>query len=195
MRHRITYLLGAGASAQKLPIVNGMNTRLETWCNQFIPDFINQFGSLIIPNRNGETIGDGLKILKDDFSWLLTESTGYLTIDTLAKKYYLTNEPDSLLKLKAILSIFFTLEQVRVGVDPRYDLFWASVLESEMAEFRDNSGMNIISWNYDSQVEKSLMKFSTNREFRNVKAPLQIFPFASREVLVDPKRFSLIKPS
>lgn len=192
MSNRISYLLGAGASANALPIVSQMTERLSTWQGSLIPGFIAEFGENVLAGQNGETVGDGLNAIQADLQWVLEQSVNILTIDTLAKKFYLTRDSESLMRLKGALSIFFLLEQIRQPVDLRYDSFWASVLDGELEQFAENSRLNIVTWNYDSQIEKSLLKFTDNRTVDYLHEVLQITPFQNTDKF-DPKRFSVIK--
>lgn len=177
----ITYLLGAGASFDALPIVEKIPERLASFASQFkIYDFekvikdkqqsniaekhLFRFDNLDAQRREYEKI----KKFYEDIIWLKVESKNHSSIDTFAKKLYLKND-SNLKKLKYILSCFFLYEQTR-NFDNRYDSFFASILES-ITEIPKN--LKIISWNYDSQLEIAFSNFTDysiekSREVLNV---------------------------
>ena len=74
---------------------------------------------------------DILKNLTDDLKWLYNQAVNHQTVDTLAKKYYLTGNRD-LIKLKKTLIAFFQISQLvkfneysqlkkQICLDNRYD--------------------------------------------------------------------------
>src|SRR5205085_5957769 len=93
------------------------------------------------------------------------------SIDTFAKKLFLTNDEYNLRQLKLILSVYFLYEQsheaekdnffqyhekVRYSnlpVDPRYDFFMAALLKPSKPRPVLPDNLYIVSWNYDSQLE------------------------------------------
>lgn len=185
----ITYLLGAGASFDALPIVKKIPDRLEFFSNQFrIYDFKKVINNreeiniackhLLLFNSPSDQIREYEKIKNfyDDIIWLKNESQQHSSIDTFAKKLYLQKD-SNLKKLKYLLSCFFLYEQV-FNFDKRYDSFFASILEN-LSELPNN--MRIISWNYDSQLEIAYGNFSntsieTNRERLNIISKGNIIP-------------------
>ena len=64
-----------------------------------------------------------------DLEWLHTSTGKHASVDTLAKKLYLTKKPKELFKLKLALSAFFVLEELKGKTDYRYDAFYASILK------------------------------------------------------------------
>lgn len=167
-----TYLLGAGASYEALPIVNQIPKRLEAFANDFDPgnnetikplDFFDGKGNLarrFLYDLNDqkklyEKYYAEIKVFYKDILWLKNESFKHSSIDTFAKKLYLKND-SNLEKLKYILSCFFLYEQL-LKFDKRYDSFFASILES-LEEIPEN--IKIVSWNYDSQLEIAFSNFS-----------------------------------
>jgi hypothetical protein len=143
---KITYLLGAGASAQALPIVNdiigtdvvGMMRRFYQVIKDLegIKDFESDVQSFI-DNFTG------------DLNWVINECKNFATVDTLAKFYYHTDK-EKLEKLKRCLAIYFTIDQIIFKkVDKRYLSFITSLLDIKM--FPQN--VSILNWNYDFQVQ------------------------------------------
>ena len=96
----VTYLLGAGASAQSLPVVSNMKDRFSLF-NDFIIRYVD------IPNKN--TVHDMIK-------HLLGQIKSHASVDTFAKKLHLQENFKSTAKgelflLKHYLSLFFIAEQ------------------------------------------------------------------------------------
>lgn len=197
MPRRITYYLGAGASANAVPVVAKLSEALSTWKTIHIPSYVSQFGNLPFESQYGNTVADALEALKKEFQWLCDESARFFTIDSLAKKYSLTRKHSELRRLKAVLSVFLMLEQIRQPVDPRYDAFWAAVVDDSLNDFKEKSGINIISWNYDYQIEKSLSRFFDLRSYALLKENLQLLDtthdFSTEPPDMDKSKFSLIK--
>ncbi|HRO83491.1 MAG TPA: hypothetical protein PK110_01590 [Niabella sp.] len=185
---KVTYLIGAGASANALPIVSRLTDRFKFFC-WHLTYFIKGTGGE--PSDNLIERGELIKKIER-----------FYTIDTYAKNLYLQNpnlntnkEYDSLVKY---LSAFFIYEQLnkkkgekstiplfeRNGnsmvngfdedkeqkikdeilkdLDYRYDSFLASLLKyNEKGEIEMPKEINIVSWNYDSQFEKSYMNLTS----------------------------------
>src|ERR1700744_789632 len=147
--NQITYLIGAGASAQKLPVVNGMGKAILDLLNT--PDITN------IVNLN-PGIRNGTIPLFSDLRWLAGICNSHSSVDTYAKKLFL-NGSEEINKLKFILSLYLTMAQkFKVNdfesghIDKRYDNFWASILKQKNLLPRN---IRVLSWNYDTQFEIS----------------------------------------
>ena len=84
----VTYLLGAGASAQKLPTVKTIPRRLETLVGK-ITTYSNNIllGAQKLNHYSShEEFKQSVDILWNDLSWLHNESSKHSTIDSYAKK-------------------------------------------------------------------------------------------------------------
>uniref|UniRef100_UPI004048F29E hypothetical protein n=1 Tax=Gelidibacter sp. TaxID=2018083 RepID=UPI004048F29E len=167
----ITYLIGAGASFHALPIVEKIPERLAAFANDFDPGIQKDIkpieffegGNLakktLYRLNSHKDLQD--KYFKDltnfhkDIVWLKDESSNHSSVDTFAKKLFLSNKYTELKKLKYILSCFFLYEQT-YNFDKRYDSFFASILENLA---RLPKEMKILSWNYDSQFEIAFKNF------------------------------------
>ena len=77
----------------------------------------------------------------------------------------------NLKKLKVVLCVFFTFEQIIKQPDERYDSFFAS-LYNENGELPEN--IRILSWNYDSQFELSYLQYSRSRDISMIQSALNI---------------------
>ena len=124
----VTYLLGAGASANSIPVVEKFNEDIKSikeLLEKFLKKNMNDSSYNSLPELL-QTKNSILEKIVDDLQWLLLEADNHQTIDTLAKKYYLTNSSD-LNKLKRILIIFFFVRQSLIQPDKRYDSFLAAI--------------------------------------------------------------------
>jgi hypothetical protein len=166
---KITYLLGAGASCNALPLVNNFKDRLKNF-NDRLAEKIDY--GLHVENKNYASTeyllppkGKYAKILVESIAWLRNIAEKHASIDTYAKKLFIKSDNEALKdlhKLKSTLSCYLLLEQSLEMTDKRYDNFFASIL------IRDARGIpklpkdvNIITWNYDTQLEKSYEGFCT----------------------------------
>jgi hypothetical protein len=170
---KITYLFGAGASAEALPVVTEMPGRINSM--------------LILLNDKKDILLDETPLLSrfeftkvelydlilKDLKWLLDQSFNHVSIDTYAKKLTIkTNMSNEIHRLKVILSVFFTLEQAKNKFDSRYDSFYASLLTDSLDTLPRN--IRIINWNYDFQFEKAFSEYSdrkqisSNQDYLNV---------------------------
>lgn len=180
----ITYLLGAGASYNALPIVEKIPERLDAFANNFDPGVNAEIKPIEFFDEGNlakkylfKLKGDNdllKKSYKDisnfhnDILWLKEESSKHSSIDTFAKKLFL-QEDVRLKKMKYILSCFFLYEQT-LNFDNRYDSFFASILDS-LTEIPSN--LKIVSWNYDSQLEIAYNNFSKS-SIANTKQVLNV---------------------
>jgi hypothetical protein len=208
----ITYLFGAGASANVIPVVNNMKTRFQEIITYLTANKRSKFndGAYETFPEKFRTYNHLLDSMIDDLEWLAKECYRHQTIDTLAKKYYLTGN-DDLLRLKKTLIIYFTIEQLlgipssplgeytfNKSAELRYDSFFASVLQKE----EDNSisvknNLKILTWNYDLQIELALKNY-IDKPISRIKELYNIYPnnqtISSDEQIIIPKdAFSALK--
>jgi len=203
-----TYLLGAGASAEVIPIYSFRNNNQNN-NKTFSEDIILQleefskscrsYGNDGIRKKHRENNVKANPEIKEltqlyenlnlDIKWLKNELPKHKTIDTLAKRFTLLNEDQSLNKLKALISLYFLCKQIPDNYDKRYDSFYASILEKN--ESNNLSKINskvklpetikIISWNYDYQFEIAFNNYcgytgSEKRNLVSLQNDLKIFP-------------------
>jgi hypothetical protein len=185
---KFTYLLGAGASANRLPTIIDFIHGLEYVRGLFTAK------DGILTSRETINIGTNFEreILLRDLSWLIDETKSHATIDTFAKKLFLTegiNDPNYN-KLKHLLQFVLTIwhfkketlsfikkekTEYSFDVDPRYDAFFSNIINKSLQGTGPNTldgRISIISWNYDYQIEYSLCKFFTPDEVSNILFPL-----------------------
>lgn len=177
---RVTYLIGAGASAEALPVVFGLPKRFK-----FFIDLMNN--TSISGGLHPDTMGD--------LNYVLRNIENHSTVDTYAKKLFLQNpdlrankeydrllnslscyfiyeqlKKDKTVKENAVLNREFYKERpdfdflnaIHNDLDKRYDTFFATVLTHDRStnQLILPKEINIISWNYDSQFEKAYMNYS-----------------------------------
>ena len=109
-----TYLIGAGASANIVPVVKSFTKRMNEQLS-YLQD------QRLFNEANNENTLTYIR----DLIWLISESDNHASIDTFAKKLHLTNQFDDLKKLKALIDTFLTEIQTTDKLDVRYGEFHA----------------------------------------------------------------------
>lgn len=168
----LTFYLGAGASFNAVPIVNEFPLRL-----QYFADYLSE---------KPETYKDEpfVKSLLE----LKSKIEQHSTFDVYAKKLFLQKKYDELNKFKFLISVFLTFEQIskkqkalpkaktnyndakiensinRVykNLDIRYDSLFALLMNQKDGKILLDSNVKFISWNYDIQLELSMLNFIRN---------------------------------
>lgn len=125
----------------------------------------------------------------DDLKWLYHGTRSHASVDTFAKKLYIKQEWDKLEKLKFMLSAYLTIEQIINPPDNRYDKFFATILGHEIDDLPDH--MNILSWNYDFQLELAYKEFTNYEDLPSNANSLNIL---TKDIRRRNKRgFSIVK--
>jgi hypothetical protein len=200
----ITYLLGAGASANCLPVINELPFRL----NNLVDEINNRRNQ----NSNNaqyrfEPSPELLKqadVFVTDLLEIIKGCKQHNTIDTLAKKYYLTGNEEELYRLKKVMITYFMYEQsfvggdIRKGIkkelpDKRYDSFIATIISSKIRDLSLPSSFNIITWNYDYQFELAYQEYLDN-DFLKAKASINSIPSEHNQTYtVDTNQFNIVR--
>jgi hypothetical protein len=174
MSDNFLYILGAGASCEAVPLVKDFPdwlAELANVLNNVVPNppvagqswlpssthFLHRK-----PGSQAQFISiQGRDKFVEALRWLSREARDHASVDTLAKKFFLKGDQSNLKKLKAVLSSFFIVTQAWRPVDKRYDSFFASVLyrSTESGELQIPSNIRILTWNYDTQLEKAFHGF------------------------------------
>lgn len=172
------YYLGAGASFGKrdssgnilegLPVVSEIPSRFDAFRDWIAKAEIPSGGVVFLNlyRTQASDVEKEKRFMLDDIDSLKDNIREHATIDTYARKLYLTGDNRSFLKLKDVLCAFFIWEQLEHKPDNRYDTFLANVLE--MGTLSLPKEISIISWNYDSQIEMSYQAYNKNH-------PLPVF--------------------
>ena len=171
--NKVTYLLGGGASCNALPMVKDFAERLSRFNNDvLLPAVTKAYGTPGQPFQKEYLLwprGSFAKELAESLGWLGNETKRHASIDTYAKKLFIRNDEEAqayLYKLKTTLSCYLLLEQSLNPVDKRYDSFFASILTRKSAGIPSlPEAVNIVTWNYDTQLEKSYKEFCEDFAF------------------------------
>jgi hypothetical protein len=172
MTRKVTYLFGAGASAGV--VGSNRTVKKSMSCLPLVTQFPDRFASF-----RGEIGQAFLQECRPEIEKLREVEQAlrkHASIDTYAKILYLSGRKDELRALKIFLSLFFIWEQFHNGLDPRYDLFFASIMQGKMGNIYLPKNVKILSWNYDNQFELSATKFYQKTNASEVREALSIFP-------------------
>lgn len=160
---KVVYLMGAGASfgtraqnvwaiSSGIPIVSEIPRELDTWGREINATTWGEHA--LYKYKDFEVdLPEAQNKLSNDFKWLAAECANHSTIDTFAKKLFLTGNGTDYKRLKRALTAFLLVEQIAHKSDMRYDAFFANILNKERLIPDD---IAIITWNYDSQFEIAL---------------------------------------
>ena len=128
----------------------------------------------------------------NDIKWAQKESLRHATIDTFAKKLWITDRTKKdYNRLKRAISVFFTLEQYWGKTDKRYDSFFASLIKDITVLLPEN--ISILSWNYDCQMELALAEYLRSNNLNHIQGVLKMFHKNIVYDQVPTKGFNVIK--
>ncbi|MCW7467788.1 hypothetical protein [Leptospira levettii] len=158
------YYLGAGASANAIPVVNNLPRRMTAFkgylsntidLSEFT--FTSETGIALTPE---EVKNQFLKSI--DF---LVEKTGKNSIDNYARKLWDAKNYREYNHLKATLSCYLLLEQSKGDeeydkIDHRYEHWLSKITDREQKIPFLKPQYKVISWNYDLQIEKAFEELS-----------------------------------
>lgn len=184
----ITYLFGAGASAACLPTYENFRNRFSIFYT-----FMNQFNKSTLHKQYQDAhmnLLNSIKQLEGEFIY-------HNTPDTIAKKYFHSKKNENIRTLKIILILFFVFEQdihypfhlieelntkldinkknQKDLIDKRYDAFIASILKPVEGELKFLEGINILTWNYDIQLEMTYSNYAIKKVI-DIQKQLQSLP-------------------
>jgi hypothetical protein len=169
----VTYLVGAGASANCLPLVKDFDIRMEQLIHLFQEEQYQISAVDSFKDFNSKTKKEIQEDFINNLQWLIIECKNHASIDTYAKKLFLKGETVKLKTLKVTLSVFLVFAQCLNNYDKRYDTFFASILQNLYSLPRN---IKIISWNYDLQIERAYGEFKDhysleqNNPWLNIKS-------------------------
>lgn len=179
---KIIYYIGAGASYGRkeareildegtekerlivhegLPVVNEIAKSLLSFKEAIENTQIESETFYVFMNRfqaKGSDINRVRMELLKDINDLYMATKEHATIDTYAKKLFLTRRYHDLKCLKNVLSAFFVWAQLEGKADQRYDTFLANILQINNLHLPKD--ISVISWNYDSQFETVYQYYS-----------------------------------
>ena len=165
------YYLGAGASygvrkdgiiVEGIPVVAEIPAEFEAF-RAFIANAEIPAGEIIFQDlyRTGHNDVDAARrYMLNDIDGLIQGIKEYATVDTYARKLYLTKQHRDFERLKTVLCAFFVWEQLEHKPDGRYETFLANVLDVKTLNIPKE--ISLVSWNYDSQMELAFNAFRLN---------------------------------
>lgn len=186
----VTYLLGAGASWERIPTVAEMSKSIKMVITQMTNMKISGFNYFKPEIGLDKDVSKALPEIIEELEWMDENNDSHSSIDTFAKKLYLTQESGGLKKLKLILSFYFTYLQITGAPDKRYDNFWASILPGP--EILPGK-IKALSWNYDFQMEQSYMNMSKQPSIFKSRQWLNLLNYNSQSGTFTDTGFGIIK--
>ena len=186
-------MLGAGASYNAIPVVEGFAKEIGV----FADILENEIG---LPNEQFSGFNKKIRIsqkevqdiLIDNLRTLSVEIQDHASVDTYAKVLYLSGEIELFRKVKGLIDAFLTGHQYLNGVDKRYDLFLASILQGgSTSEIELPENINILSWNYDFQIELSASRFFGFSNLEIAHRHLNIIPSGKNATSIE--GFNMVK--
>lgn len=216
-KNQVLYYIGAGASANALPVIDGIRDRIKDLIiylkkYQFNED-LGLYFSEDDTDATREIKGPFNEILDEviaNLEWLYIESEVCKTIDVFAKELYMSKSPNYTKLKKALITYLFfeqtTMFEAEIDrykmlslkkVDIRYTQFIASLIEEDDSGWELKSNVKICSWNYDVQFELNLMRIKKDGLLRT-KLKHNIYPNndsinKSKIVDYDKNSFALFK--
>lgn len=194
----ITYIFGAGASANAVPVVRDIPESIEGLIGKlFKPEFYS-------PNELFKDINAGQYYFDQSLTQRFYDENSHLprleiknllkilkekigssaSIDTVAKRLFLIDpQSHDYKQYKRMLALWLTVTQRFNKPDPRYELFLATVLDAPNVGISPR--LNLISWNYDLQFEIAYSQFIKERG--NLKAASEILGIQSKHQKVRPR--------
>jgi hypothetical protein len=166
MSNQLTYIFGAGASYQSIPIVKTFNKRLLEFKEY-------------LKNKGNPLSGDDRHFFynaADSIQELFNEFSSHQSFDTYFKKLFHFGNVDAINSGKRLLNLYFSwehskssmnyVENLREGdfrkqslFDKRYDALIAGLLEPISGKSQPMCEVNFITWNYDINLLHSVKNF------------------------------------
>ncbi len=162
----VTYLLGAGASFEILPLIKEVfNDDPNLTRPGMADDIVAMAGKFKrLADIRQQEPGGYLKVLIEEMEKLGRNSKFFSSPDTYIRSLYLQKKDKTEIeRLKLLLSFYISQKQFShpTGIDKRYIPFLASILESKKGGVKIPDNINIVTWNYDFQLELGLQHFSS----------------------------------
>lgn len=204
MLKNITYLIGAGASANAIPMMRSLPKAMRY--------FFEELKLVLYSSGDFDHLDEHLC---SEYEKLLIEIERFGTPDIVAKINYFKDDIENLERIKNLLSCYMVVEQLEereryikdlslspgdfdiakaeiFGKDPkdrlpylihevldnRYVEFLSSILTGARGNLQIPENVNIVSWNYDHQLEKALSVFS-ERDLFSVQRIFGVFPMTN----------------
>lgn len=198
MSSKITYLLGAGASFGNedrpvLPIVPTFIAAIRQLMHDIMsatPDPI--LNRKLLAGSNNITVEEFRKNFFRYCEDLCNTLDNYSSIDTYARFLYFA-QPDKLPELKAFINLCFSYWRIFQGLDTRYDSLFSLLIKGEGNNPKLPNNINILSWNYDLQVETCLGRYLQISNLRQLNTCVRIYPSPGDDYSKAVSQFKLVK--
>lgn len=179
---KITYLFGAGASYNAVPILNSLSDLMVKSGEYLQINSPQIFGGR--KRGDDDYLFENFKTFTNDLIELGKKAEEYGTLDTYAKKLFLNSEQEELKKLKFLVSIFFAtwhgylneyfpLKEKTLNADEvqyqQIDSRYKSLISNFLYRNHNSTNplldenLNFITWNYDYQLESALNLFTKTK--------------------------------
>ncbi len=194
--------MGAGASANALPVITNLNERIFEFKN-YIEELLHKLKPEINSGQSGR-----IDEIINHFKFTLQYSSKFKSIDTLAFCFFRDKTRiNDYNQLKKALITYFSLEQILTDIpgkisysqlDHRYQSLIAYHLQQNINTNAYESPLHIITWNYDMQVDLTLSLFDSNHSINEIKEKYNIYPNKSSynstiKIDYDESDFNIIK--
>ncbi len=189
MAKKITYLLGAGASALTMPTVAKFREAIfELERDLDKRNIVNEM--LMKAPEITDTNGAASLVVK--LSLLNKELINFSSIDTFARYIYFT-QPKELTTLKALINFCFTYWHFQKGLDKRYDGLFSLLVLDNNGKPNLPGNVKFLTWNYDLQLESSIARYIGKKNLGQLEQVIPIFPCVDRNKTVKSDEFSVFK--
>ncbi|MEQ9373715.1 MAG: hypothetical protein RIG68_00930 [Imperialibacter sp.] len=178
---KITYIFGAGASANAVPMVRETKGYIEKTILDFL-DFYGNADDLVARDLSNKTLLDSLLA---DLRWIRLLLNDYDTPDQLALDFYNQRPDDNkypnqeFVKIKNLMAILILKAQFEsAGKEGRYLAFWKRIMQGDKyRDFELPKNLNFINWNYDSMFYESRFLSKSDCEENSLKYEEILKPF------------------
>lgn len=157
----ITYLLGAGASANAIPVVKNLSGSMKDIA-EMMDELDIQFSETDFHKEIPTVSKRGIQQEFSSDLLNLIQKIGSTSFDAYLRKLHIHDDESSWRESQKLKNVFGTylsiLELLKEEI--RYDGFWSNIITS--SPFKLPQNIKILSWNYDQQLELSFSKFSKN---------------------------------
>ena len=154
MKPKVAYLFGAGASYKAIPLLCDLTKALAEHA-KFIQGF-RDYDPATSPMqlRGGALLPDTVDRYCTAMLSLVQNASAHASVDTYAKKLFLTDKRIDAFNLKLLLTTYFSFKQKPPApLDDRYDALFASILTRGKNGFPQvNEDVMLLTWNYDLQL-------------------------------------------
>lgn len=168
MANELTYILGAGASFESMPVVKSFPYRFEEF-SQYVTS-LRGIPHIFINNR------DFITTLENKAKELSRQFKTHQSFDTYFKKLFHTEQTAEIFISKKVLNLYFLWEHIsetrdkpqnyseavfwkKSIIDKRYDALIAGLLKPIGGKKETYCPVNFITWNYDLNLFLSLKNY------------------------------------